>query len=119
VCVGGVLGDTAYHIPKTIIKKRGILHLTHIMEIKLPPNQIAVLFHDNELVACLNSNYNARACMELAVSEHFCCDCTLVDDVDYDHQSDIESSYTFRLYNGDCPEEDEYIKLTLSRTGIY
>ena len=32
MCVGGVLGDTAYHIPKTIIKGRGILHLSKIME---------------------------------------------------------------------------------------
>ena len=102
-----------------IISTNGFLHVSNTMQIQLHKTQIATLFHDNELVACLNSNHNARACMELAVSEHFCCDCTLVDDVDYDHQSDIESSYTFRLYNGDCPEEDEYIKLTLSRTGIY
>jgi hypothetical protein len=104
------------------------------MRIKLLAGQVAVLLdsEDNSLIAVLKPNVvkfedgnieesatlDARPALEQAVSEHNCCDCTLVTDVDFD-ESDFAQHYTFRLYNGEDESDDEYVKLTLLRTAIY
>ena len=85
------------------------------MNIKLGQNEVAVLFHDADfLVACIKATDNAKEILEKAVSQHFCCDCTLVDVVDFDSTADYETDYRFLLHNS-----DDIILTTLTYTAIY
>lgn len=91
-----------------------------IMKIKLNEGQVAVLFHDADfLVACIKATDNAKEVLEKAASEHFCCDCTLVDVVDFDSTSDYHADYRFRLHNSEDGLDDDIILTTLTCTAIY